>query len=147
VLARDANAMRLGADTAAMAMIDRLSLRAGGIGDIFAEAASAVGRGDLKLVDASGRVLTAIREAVAETDDAMALRLETLAPRAPSAASREALAAFDEAAGPGQRSQLTPKPEDAEAEANAASLWPDLAEPIEERRAAELLRACAPGVV
>jgi hypothetical protein len=146
MLARDSNAMRLGADTAAMGMIDRLSLRAGGIGDVFAEAAGAVGRGDLKLADASSRVLRAIREAVAETDNAMALRMETLAPRAPSLASREALAAFDEAGGSGQRAQLTPKPEDAEAEANAASLWPDLAEPIEERRAADLLRACAPGV-
>lgn len=145
VLSRSDNEARLAIDRAAQEVVSRLSLRAGDIGEAFAEAAAAVTKGEATVAASSRGLVQRIRNAVKKGELAEFQRKALLDPDPPSMAAREAVQAFDQPAGPGQRAQLTPKPEDAEIEAGGAGLFDDLPEIPAEERALSVLRACAPG--
>ncbi|MFN4296975.1 MAG: hypothetical protein ACK4FB_09035 [Brevundimonas sp.] len=145
VLSRSDNEARLAIDRAAQELVSKLSLRAGDIGEAFADAAAAVTKGDATVAGVSRGLIQRIRTAVKKGELAELQRKAVLDPDPPSMAAREAAKAFDDPAGPGQRAQLEPKPEDAEIEAGRAGLFDDLPETVAEERALNVLRACAPG--
>ena len=93
------------------------------------------------------KVVAELRDAVRAMDEADADRLARIAPGRPSEGAVRAVEPFDKPGGPGQRAQAEPKPEDADAEAMAGTLWDDLPEVGEEERALSVLRQCAPGGV
>lgn len=141
-LARTENEARLARDMIAYSAIDKLALRVGVVGDTFGDAAGAVTRGDLTLAQGARNIIDELRESSRTANLLDAERRVNLDPQPPSEVAREALRPFDEPGGKGQAEQVRPKPEDAEAEARAS--WDDLPEVTEERRALDVLRACAP---
>lgn len=145
VLSRSENEARLAVDRAAQEVVSRLSLRAGDIGEAFAEAAAAVTKGEATVAGASRGLIARIRNAVKKGELAELERKAILNPDPPPAAAREAAQAFDQPGGAGQQAQIAPKPEDAEIEAGAGGLFDDLPETPAEERALNVLRACAPG--
>lgn len=144
-LARSENEARLARDLVAFSAIDKLSLRSGSVGDTFGAAASAVTRGDLTMAAGARNIVDELRESARLIDAADAQRRVTLDPAAPGQSARDALTPFETLGGRGQAEQIRPKPEDAEAEARASLQWDDLPEVGDEQRAADVLRACAPG--
>lgn len=145
-MARTPDDARLAADMIAMSAMDRLALKGGAGSEAFEKAAGAVARGEAP--DAVSRnVVAALREAARAMDEADADRAMRIAPGRPSEAAIRAVEPFDRPGGPGQKAQIEPKPEDAEAEALAGTLWDDLPEVGEEERALSVLRQCAPGGV
>lgn len=140
-LARTENAARLARDMIAYSAIDKLALRVGAVGDTFGDAAGAVTRGDLTLAQGARNIIDELRESSRLADALDAERRINLDPSAPSDIARQALRAFDEPGGRGQREQTRPKPKDAGAEARAS--WDDLPEVTEEQRALDVARACA----
>ena len=143
-LARNENEARLARDMIAYSAIDKLALRVGAVGDTFGDAAGAVTRGDLTLAQGARNIIDELREASRLADAADVERRINLNPAAPSDIARQALRSFDEPGGKGQTDQVRPKPEDADAEARASTLWDDLPEVTEEQRALDVLRVCAP---
>lgn len=144
-LARTENEARLARDMIAYSAIDKLALRVGVVGDTFGDAAGAVTRGDLTLAQGVRNIIDELQEAALVSDALDADRRINLDPLPPSEIARDALRPFDEPGGKGQAEQVRPKPEDAEAEARASTLWDDLPEVGEEQRALDVLRVCAPG--
>lgn len=143
-LGRNAAERAVARDLAVMGSLERLSL-AGAGSDVFSEATRRLmttGRGWKAATEAVVADLRAAVDAMAQADAERSLLLDP--PRMGDAA-RSALEPFSEAGGPGQRQQVAPKPEDAAAEADAATRWDDLPEVGDEERAVEVLRACAPG--
>jgi hypothetical protein len=114
VLARTENEQRLAIDRAAGELVSRLALRAGEMGEAFGEAARAVTVGETTPAKAAKGLIARIRAAVAAGEQLDALRAERITPDAPSPAVRQALEAYDNPAGPGQKAQLEEKPEDIE---------------------------------
>ena len=149
VLARTANEQALAIDRAASELVSRLALRAGDMGEAFGMAASAVTKGETSASAAAKGLIQRIRAAVAAGERLDADREAQINPKAPSAAALAAAKAFDDPAGPGQRAQISDKPEDIDVEAEAAQngLFDDIPETVSEDRALSVLRACAPGKV
>ena len=146
ILARSDNERRLAVDRAASELVSRLALRSGEMGEAFAEAAAAVTKGETTPGAAAKGLTARIRAAVAAGEDLDAVRAEVIDPAPPSAQALETAGLFDEPAGEGQRSQIAPKPEDAEIEAEGPpGLFDDLDEPPRAQQAADVLRRCAPG--
>ena len=141
VLARDANEANLAVNRAAEAMISKLAMRSGDVGDAMAEAARKVTDG-APVAEASKDVLAKVTQAIRDADAATADRQTVLdpAPPSPDALKQEHL--FGEVAGKGQEAQLAPKAEDAEAE--SASLFDDIKTNPAMDEAAKLLKNCAP---
>lgn len=146
ILARSDNERRLAVDRAASELVSRLALRSGEMGEAFAEAAAAVTKGETTPGAAAKGLTARIRAAVAAGEDLDAVRAEVIDPSPPSAQALETAGLFDDPAGEGQRSQIAPKPEDAELEAEGPpGLFDDLDEPPRAQQAADVLRRCAPG--
>ncbi|RZJ44134.1 MAG: hypothetical protein EON87_10600 [Brevundimonas sp.] len=143
-LARTENEVRVARDMLALNAVDRLSLRVGQVGDSFGAAATAITRGDLTTAQAARDIIAELRQAGQAIDAADLERMDALSPSAPGPAGMRAVEAFDSPGGAGQAGQITPKPEDAAAEARAGSLWDDLPEAGEEQKALDVLRVCAP---
>lgn len=93
--------------------------------------------------DAADDLVGALRRELDQAEAADQLRRETIAARAPPQAARDAAADFTEFGGIGQQRQLNPKPEEAAAELTPD--WDDLRAELDERRATDVLRKCAPG--
>ncbi|MBU1522115.1 MAG: hypothetical protein KJ728_11920 [Alphaproteobacteria bacterium] len=148
ILARSDNERRLAVDRAASELVSRLALRSGEMGEAFAEAAAAVTKGETTPGAAAKGLTARIRAAVAAGEDLDAVRAEVIDPAPPSAQALETAGLFGVPAGEGQRSQIAPKPEDAEIEAEGPpGLFDDLDEPPRAQQAADVLRRCAPGGV
>lgn len=146
ILARSDNERRLAVDRAASELVSRLALRSGEMGEAFAEAAAAVTKGEMTPAQAAKGLTARIRAAVAAGEDLDAVRAEVIDPSPPSAQALETAGLFEDPAGEGQRSQIAPKPEDAELEAEGPpGLFDDLDEPPRAQQAADVLRRCAPG--
>lgn len=146
ILARSDNERRLAVDRAASELVSRLALRSGEMGEAFAEAAAAVTKGETTPGAAAKGLTARIRAAVAAGEDLDAVRAEVLDPPPPAEQALATAGLFDDPAGPGQQRQLTPKPEDAEFEAEGPpGLFDDLDEPPRAQQAADVLRRCAPG--
>lgn len=145
-MARTDGEARLARDMVALGAVDKLALISDEGADPFARAVAAVRSGEMTEADAVKGVLDALRTATRAIDEADTARAAAFNPRPPSVEAVEALADFSDPAGPGQRGQLKPKPEDAEAEARASQRWDDLPEVGDDERALEVLRVCAPGV-
>lgn len=146
VLARSDNEARLALDRAAQELVSRLSLRAGEIGEAFAEAAAAVTKGEATAAGAAKGLTQRIRNAVKAGELLELERKAVIDPDAPSPQAVKAAEAFDQPGGRGQADQIPPKPEDAELEAGASpGLFDDLPTDMPEERALNVLRACAPG--
>lgn len=147
LLARSENEMRVALDSAAVALVDRLALRGGEIGDLFGASARAVARGERSMSEAVGEVVDDLRRVVDESEGLGRFRQDAIAPRAPSAMADDALAPFSDPAGEGARAQLEPKPEDAALEAGdgPGGLFGDLMLDEAEERAFKRLAPCAPG--
>jgi hypothetical protein len=144
-LARTENEARLARDMIAYSAIDKLALRVGVVGDTFGDAAGAVTRGDLTLAQGARNIIDELQAAARVSDALDADRRVNLDPLPPSEIARDSLRSFGEPGGKGQAEQVRPKPEDAQAEARASTLWDDLPEIGEEQRALDVLRVCAPG--
>lgn len=149
VLARTSNEQALAIDRAASELVSRLALRAGDIGQAFAEAASAVTKGETSATASAKGLIARIRAAVAGGERFDDIRAEVLTPEPPTTAAREAAAGFDQPAGAGQKSQVGDKPEDAaiEAEAESLGLFDDIPSADSHERAHAVLKACAPGAL
>lgn len=147
VLARSENEMRAAMDSAAVAVVDRLSLRSGEVGDVFGAAARSVARGERSLADAVSEVVGVLRASVDDGADLTRFRSQALAPGKPTDMATDALRLFDEPFGEGQAAQVRPKPEDAVAEQTGGpgGLFDDLATDDIEDRAFARLAPCAPG--
>lgn len=146
ILARSDNERRLAVDRAASELVSRLALRSGEMGEAFAEAAAAVTKGETTPGAAAKGLTARIRKAVAAGEDLDAVRAEVIDPAPPSAQALETAGLFGDPAGEGQRSQIAPKPEDVEIEAEGPpGLFDDLDEPPRAQQAADVLRRCAPG--
>lgn len=147
VLARSDNEARAAMDAAAVALVDRLSLRGGEVGDLFGAASRAVASGKQPMAGAVADVVRELRQVVDEAEGLGLFRSEAISPRAPSAMSEDALAPFSEPGGLGARGQIEPKPEDAALEGGEAlpALFGDLLTDDVEERAFKRLAPCAPG--
>ncbi|HWW12375.1 MAG TPA: hypothetical protein VN018_07650 [Brevundimonas sp.] len=145
-LARTDAEARVARDMVAMSAVDKLALISDEGADPFGLAVAAVRSGEMTQAEAVKGVLNALRTAADAINQADAERAAAFDPRPPSEEASVALAAFADPDGPGQRGQVTPKPEDAEAEASASKRWDDLPEVEDEERALNVLRVCAPGV-
>jgi hypothetical protein len=119
VLARSDNEARLALDRAAPELVSRLSLRSGEIGEAFAEAASAVTKGEATPGAAAKGLTARIRNAVKSGDLLEAERKALIDPAPPSPQAVKAAAEFDTPGGRAQADQIEPKPEDAGLEADA----------------------------
>lgn len=128
------------ADMVAFSAMDRLATGRDGA-DAFAAALARKGPPD----EGARAIVAELRDAVRVMDEVDADRLARIAPGRPSEGAVRAVEPFDKPGGPGQKAQAEPKPEDAETEAMAGTLWDDLPEVGEEERALSVLRQCAPG--
>lgn len=138
--ARTPEEASVAADMIAFSAVDRLATARDG-SDAFSSAVARKATPD----EAGREVVAELRDAVRAMDEADADRLARIAPGRPSDAAVRAVGPFDRPGGPGQKAQAEPKPEDAEAEAIAGTLWDDLPEAGDEERALNVLRQCAPG--
>ncbi len=147
VLARSENEMRAAMDAAAIAVVDRMSLRSGEVGDVFGAAARGVVDGDRSLADAVSEVVGVLRSNVDAGADLSRFRSDAIAPSPPTAFSINALRAFDEPASAGPAGQVQPKPEDAAMEEGngPGGLFAALTTDDVEERAFARLAPCAPG--
>jgi hypothetical protein len=151
-LARDANEAALATDQAAMAVISKLGLRVGDIGDATREAAMRVLNGE-RPADAARGVLARLRRALADGERLDQARATDIDPAPPSAGAEAHAAAFAEPGGKGQLAQIAPKPEEAHLEAPTAeppeeagheAIFEDIAGAEAEASALAELKACAP---
>lgn len=138
--ARTPQEASVAADMVAFSAMDRLATGRDGA-DAFAAALARKGPPD----EGARSVVAELRDAVRVMDEVDADRLARIAPGRPSEGAVRAVEPFDRPGGPGQRAQAEPKPEDAETESMAGTLWDDLPEVGEEERALSVLRQCAPG--
>lgn len=143
-LARDANEARLAIDRAALAVTSRLALRSGPIGEAMAAAAAKVVRGD-KATTAARPVIARVRAAIEAGERFDVEQTARIDPPAPDPAAVALLDGFDDPHGPGAKSQLEPKPEEAEDEAGLLSLFDDFDDEPAWDKAHKALVACAPG--